>query len=108
MDEKQYDFVGFIEKVKDMDYHDIMEYGEREVAGLESIPDSTPGAEFLVNVEGIKFSEQIKAFLSFMGKGIKPGGTSEHDFRLYRIVVEYLVAKGQMEPEAIEIFIRSK
>ncbi len=37
MDEKQYDFVDFIEQVKDMDYHDIMNHGDREVARMESI-----------------------------------------------------------------------
>ena len=41
-----------------------------------------------------------------MGQGIKPKGVSEYDFKLYRIVVEYLVAKELMKPEAIEIFIR--
>jgi hypothetical protein len=43
-----------------------------------------------------------------MSQGIKPMGISAYDFRLYRIVVEYLVAKEQMKPEAIEIFISSK
>jgi hypothetical protein len=35
-------------------------------------------------------------------------GVSAYDFRLYRIVVEYLVAKEQMKPETIEIFINKK
>ena len=43
-----------------------------------------------------------------MSQGIKPMGISAYDFRLYRIVVEYLVAKEQMKPEAIEIFINPK
>jgi hypothetical protein len=43
-----------------------------------------------------------------MSQGVKPIGVSAYDFRLYRIVVEYLVAKEQMKPEAIELFIGSK
>ena len=108
MDEKQYNFVDFIDKVKDMNYHDIMIYGDREVARMESISYSKPGAENDKNMENTKYSGQIKAFLLFMGQGIKPAGVSGYDFRLYRIVVEYLVAKEQMKPEAIEIFISSK
>jgi hypothetical protein len=108
MDEKQYNFTDFIDKVKDMDYHDIMEYGEREIVGMESMSYSNPGGEKDRDEESFKYTEQVKAFLLFMGQGIKPVGVSGYDFRLYRIVVEYLVAKGQMKPEAIEIFISSK
>ena len=98
----------FIDKVKDMDYHDIMNYGDREVARMESISFSKPGAVKDKNFERTKYSEQIKGFLLFMRSGTKPIGISEYDFKLYRIVVEYLVAKEQIKPEAIEIFISSK
>ena len=108
MDEKQYNFVDFIEKVKDMDYHDIMNYGDREVANMESKSYSNLGAEKDINMENKIYSDKIKAFLLFMSQGIKPMGVSAYEFRLYRIVIEYLVAKGQMKPEAIEIFISSK
>jgi hypothetical protein len=108
MEEELYNFVDFIERVKDMDYKDIVNYGEREVARMESTSYLHPGAEDIINMEKIKYSEQIKAFLLFMSQGIKPRGVSAYDFRLYRIVVEYLVAKGQMKPETIEIFINTK
>jgi len=108
MDEELYNFVNFIERVKDMDYQYIMNYGVREVAKMESTPCLNPGAEDNINMEKIKYSEQIKAFLLFMSQGIKPMGVSASDFRLYRIVVEYLVAKEQMKPETIEIFINTK
>jgi hypothetical protein len=108
MDEDLYNFVDFIERVKDMDYQDIMNYGDREISRMESISYLNPGAENNINMEKTKYSEQIKAFLLFMSQGIKPMGISAYDFRLYRIVVEYLVAKEQMKPEAIEIFISSK
>ena len=108
MDEKEYKFVDFIEQVKDMDYQDIMNFGDREVARMESMSHSNSGVENDIDMESTKYSEQIKKFLLFMNQGIKPEGVSAYDFRLYRIVVEYLVAKGQMKPEAIEIFIGSK
>ena len=108
MDEELYNFVDFIEKVKDMDYKDIMNYGDREVARMESMSQKNPEAENNIHMEKTKYSEQIKAFLLFISQGIKPMGVSTYDFRLYRIVVEYLVAKEQMEPETIEIFINQK
>jgi hypothetical protein len=108
MDEKQYDFVDFIEKVKDMDYQDIMKVGDREVAEMESESYSNLGPEMDMDMERKKYSDRIKAFLMFMRHGVKPKGVSAYDFRLYRIVVEYLVAKEQMKPEAIEIFIGAK
>jgi len=108
MDDNHYNFEGFIEIVKDMDYHDIMKVGDREVAEMESIPTSNLGTGMDLDMDRKKYSDQIKAFLSFMRQGIKPEGISAYDFKLYRIVVEYLVAKEQMKPEAIEIFISSK
>ena len=108
MDDGHCKFVDFIEKVKDMDYPDILEVGDREVVEMDSKLHSGPGAEMEMFMEGKEYSDQIKAFLSFMRQGIRPKGVSPYDFRLYRIVVEYLVAKGQMKPEAIELFISSK
>src|SRR5659263_363991 len=99
MGEEQYNFVDFIEIVKNMDYNDIMNYGDREIARMESISLSNNGAEKDRDTESTKYSEQIKAFLLFMSQGIKPMGVSAYEFRLYRIVVEYLVAKEQMKPE---------
>ena len=108
MDEELHDFVDFIERVIEKDHQDIMNYGNREVARMESMSYLNPGDENNINMEIIKYSEQIKAFLLFMSQGIKPMGVSAYDFRLYRIVVEYLVAKEQMKPETIEIFINPK
>jgi hypothetical protein len=108
MDEEIYNFLDFIERVKDMDYKDIMNYGDREIARMERISYLNPGDENNINTENKKYSDQIKAFLLFMSQGIKPVGVSLYDFRLYRIVVEYLVAKEQMKPETIEIFINQK
>jgi hypothetical protein len=108
MDEELYNFLDFIERVKDMDYKDIMNYGDREVDRMERMSYLNSGDENNINMEKTKYSEQIKAFLLFMSQGIKPMGVSPYDFRLYRIVVEYLVAKEQMKPETIEIFINPK
>jgi hypothetical protein len=108
MDDGHRKFVDFIEKVKEMDYHDIMEVGDREVEEMESRLRSASGADMEMFMEGKEYTDQIKAFLSFMRHGIRPQGVSAYDFRLYRIVVEYLVAKGQMKPEAVEAFISSK
>jgi hypothetical protein len=108
MDEEIYNFLDFIERVKDMDYKDIMNYGDREIARMERISYLNPGDENNINTDNTKYSDQIKAFLLFMSQGIKPVGVSLYDFRLYRIVVEYLVAKEQMKPETIEIFINQK
>ena len=58
MDEKHYKFVDFIEKVKDMDYHDIMEYGDREVARMGNMSYSDTGSESDRNMEVMELSEQ--------------------------------------------------
>ena len=108
MHKHEFDFEDFIEKVKDMDYNDIMNYGNKEVANMENLLNSNHGTEMDINMELKNYSEQIKAFLLFLSQGIKPKWISVHDFKLYRIVVEYLVAKDQMNPEVIEAFIRSK
>jgi len=108
MDERHENFVDFIEKVKDMDYRDIIDYGNGEISRIQGIVNLNIGTGKDDDTESKRYSEQIKAFLLFMSQGTKPPGVSTYDFRLYRIVVEYLVAKEQMKPEAIEIFISSK
>ncbi len=45
MDEKQLNFVDFIEKVKDMDFNDIIDYGNSELARMESMSYSNNGDE---------------------------------------------------------------
>ena len=108
MHKHEFDFEDFIDRVKDLDYNDIMNYGSKEVAHAENILHSIHETEMDMNMELENYSEKIKAFLLFLSKGIKPKWISVHDFKLYRIVVEYLVAKDQMNPEVIEAFIRSK
>ena len=108
MHKHEFNFEDFIENVKDMNYNDIMNYGNTIVTESESLLKSYHEAGMDVNMELKQYSEKIKAFLSFISQGIKPKFISAHDFKLYRIVVEYLVAKEQMKPEAIDVFIRSK
>ena len=108
MHKHEFSFEDFIDKVKDMDYNHIMNYGNKEVDNMESMLHSNHETEIDINMELKRYSEQIKAFLLFISQGIKPKWVSVHDFKLYRIVVEYLVAKDQMNPEVIEPFIRSK
>ena len=108
MHKHEFDFEDFIDTVKDMDYNDIMNYGNKVVANTEDILNSNHEIEMDINMELENYSEKIKAFLIFLSQGIKPKWISVHDFKLYRIVVEYLVAKDQMSPEVIEAFIRSK
>ena len=108
MHKHEFDFEDFIDEVKDMDYSDIMNYGNKVVANTEEILNLHHETEMDMNMELENYSEKIKAFLLFLSQGIKPKWISVHDFKLYRIVVEYLVAKDQMNPEVIDSFIRSK
>ena len=57
MDEELYNFVDFIEQVMDMNYQDVMNYGDREVARMKSMSYLNPGAENNINMEKTKYSE---------------------------------------------------
>jgi hypothetical protein len=92
-------FARFLDSIKDMDYPRIMWEAESACAGAE--PARGPKAGRATRVE---YAGLLKGFLFFMQHGIKPAGVSDEHFQLFRPVVENLVQKKQMLPEALKLF----
>ena len=52
-----------------------------------------------------QYASRIKAFLFYLSYWTRPGGTSDAEFACYRPIVEALVAKRQIKPEALDAFM---
>ncbi|MBL7215465.1 MAG: hypothetical protein ISS71_07280 [Phycisphaerae bacterium] len=99
-----YDFDYFLERMSHEDYIDILRKAENEGANLEKHSFGSKGCVDRRKAGSVELSRKIGEFLFFMRNGIKPASVNEEDFKKYKIVVQALVDKGQMKPEALKIF----
>lgn len=83
------------------DYVQILLAAEAEVNEAERIrrPAKSPRVR-----AAAEYSAFLKAFIFFMGQGIKPGGILDEDFFLFRPLCEKLVQKGQFKPSVLDFF----
>ena len=99
-----YNISEFLKQIENMDYPEIMNYAEGVARRIEGLSFKVKGAVKARELGSMKYVQQIKQFLFFMGNGIKPFGVDEHIFQLYRPVCEKLVQKKQFKPEVLDKF----
>ena len=99
----QFDFAGLIERLKDLDYLEMLEYADRSAAAAEG-HTSRVSAKKIDQHGSADFRYKVGPLLFFLRSGVKPGGITEADWLLSRSLVERLVAKGQMKQEALDQF----
>lgn len=99
-----YSFLDFLQQVKDLDYMEIIQHAEREVARVESLSYGRPGAVKAREMGSTKYAHEIKEFLFWMRYGTRPASASENNFQLYRIVANELVKKKQFKPSVMDVF----
>jgi len=99
-----YDFDEFLKRMVNLDYLDILLQADAECGCVEQSSYRVRGAPRRRKMGSGEYAKRIKDFLFFMRYGIRPGGASDSEFQSYRPVVETLVQKGQMKPEALQVF----
>ncbi len=99
-----YDFQKFIDSIKDLDYHEIMLAAQRRCHDLESISYGRKGAVRAREMGSTQLAEQLKGLLFWLRTMQKPAGLSDGHFASLRAICENLVRKGQLKPEALNIF----
>lgn len=100
----EYSFDNFLERMSREDYPDILRIAQNEGANLEKYSSNVKGCVERRKRGSLGLSEKIGGFLFFIRNGIKPSGVSDEEFNKYKIVVQALVDKKQMKPEALKIF----
>lgn len=99
-----YDIREFIEKVKDKNYLEIMMDAQREAYGAEQGTSGVKGAVKKREDGALKYADDLKGLIFFLGNGIKPFGVSDSVFHSFKPICENLVNKKQFKPEILEVF----
>jgi hypothetical protein len=100
----EYSFDSFLERMSRENYLDIIKKAASEGEQLERSSSNTKGCVARRERGSLELSRKIGGFLFYMRNGIRPSGVSDDEFAKYRTVVQALVDKNQMNPEALRIF----
>ena len=99
----RYDFEAFAQRVKMLDWHEIVAKADAACAGAESASYDRPGAVRARESGSTLFSARLKDLLFFLRNGALPSSQFS-DTALYKEIAESLVAKGQWKKEALDLF----
>ena len=102
---EKYDFDEFVRTVKDRPYEEILvtSRGEsRETA--KRITGHARGAPAARKAGADTYKELLGGLIFLLQNGRKPAGISPWDFMRMRAVIESLVKRGQLKPEALGVF----
>jgi hypothetical protein len=103
-----YDINKFIERIKDMDYVQILTEAQQEVYRAESGTSGVKGAVKKRESGALGYAADIKGLIFFLSSGIKPFGVSDYIFYSFKPIIQNLVNKKQFKPEALEVFKNDK
>jgi hypothetical protein len=98
------DFDNFIDRMSRLSYEEILREADRAAGATERSVKRIRTVVERRQSGGRKYVERIGAFLYFMRFQSRPSGASDSDFLKYRRVIEALVNRGEMEPEALRVF----
>ncbi len=104
MTNRRSSFSDFIDRIKDKDYHEIIQVAEEEANSVERISYRIKGAVRNRQMGSTSYAEELKEFLFFMRYGKKPFSINEWNWDLYRIVVDKFVEKGQFKQSIYDVF----
>ena len=103
-----YDINNFIERIKDMDYTQILVEAQQEVYRAESGTSGVKGAIKKREAGALRYAAEVKGLIFFLNSGTKPMGVNNHIFYSFKQIVQNLVNKKQLKPEALEVFRNEK
>lgn len=101
-----YDFSTFLEKIKDLDRHEMIRVANEHCRILEEASFGVKGAVKRRQEGSVEFVAKLKELLFWLGNGIKPHSLREDEFQRLRPLCVNLIAKNQLKPEALEVFNR--
>jgi hypothetical protein len=100
----QFDKQAFLNRIKDLDWHQMIDITSKEVGHVESISYNIKGAVKNREQGSVGYIDFLKGFLFWLSNGIKPAGLSNDEFRTFRPICEKLIEKKQLKPEALSVF----
>lgn len=103
-----YDITKFIERIKDMDYIQILAEAKEEVYRAESATSGVKGSIKKREAGALGYASEIKGLIFFLSTGTKPFGINDTIFYSFKPIVQNLVNKKQFKSEALEVFENEK
>lgn len=100
----RYDFDAFVQRVKALDYAEMIMKASAACAAAENSSYDRPGAVAAREGGSIMFANRLKELLFFLNHGALPTQATFNDTGLYREIAESFVAKGQWNKEVLDLF----
>lgn len=100
-----YDFQRFLLRMATLSIGEILHEAEKECAAVEGTLARVKGAVRRRQQGGTAYCSQIKELMFFLTNGRRPGSVSPADFQAYRVVVESLIARGELSVQTISLFV---
>jgi hypothetical protein len=103
IDPKIYSFEAFIERVKPLQYEEMLVEAQKACAHAEAVSFGRKGCVAHREAGSCRFAADLKAFIFFMSHFAVPRG-HEGDLLLYRPIVEKLVESGKFKKDTLSRF----
>lgn len=104
MDFDKYDIYKFLDKIKNKNIHDIIEYGVEEIHKTKRDSYNIKGASKNRELGSVEYATELKAFLFFITDKIKPLGIDESLFQSFKPICKNLVEKEQLNNNIMKFF----
>ena len=99
-----YDIQKFIDRIGDMDYHEILSTTQHEVYQAERGTSGVKGAVKKRESGALEYAADLKGLIFFLSTGTRSFGVSKQTFYSFKSIVQNLVDKKQFKTEALEVF----
>jgi len=100
-----YDYFETINRIEDMDWHEMMPIIQDEIRTAERNAFSgKPGCVRHREMGAPQYASKLKALAFFLGQGALPTGASGKEIAIYKRFAQKLVQKEQFKPESLALF----
>ena len=104
---KQYDFDAFLDRIMNLQWHEILQAAEQECSAAESVSYGRKGAVAARAAGSTRYAEQLKELLFWLRYGQKPSGIGDAAWRRFRLIAVHLVEIGNLKPEVLQAWPES-
>lgn len=101
----RYGFDEFIDRVKDLDYLEMIQVADSEAGSVErNLCGRGKTARMKQEGGGNEYRHLLGGFLWLLRHGTKPFSVQDWDFLRMQPAIDSLVRRGIMKPEALSVF----
>lgn len=100
-----FDFDKFVAAVKDLEYQEIQTATQAEIEAIDAKTGGhVKGAPAARKAGAPEYANLLRGLRCILTEGIRPNSVRDWDLPRMRPIIESLVRRGKMRPEALSIF----